>query len=108
MATIIPRAIGLGISEKDTWTMTPAEIIEAITTRSKEVMHQLKFFDFLNAKSIANNLVVHGVEDIKTADYLTLPPEPEKKRDIAQDPKQRDFLIKLFAAVQEREARKHG
>jgi hypothetical protein len=89
--------------------MTPAEIIEAITARSKETMHQLRFMDHLNARAIANNLAVHGVEDVTPADYLTLPPEPEKRREVvAQDPKQRDFLIKLFAAVQERENRKHG
>lgn len=109
MAELIPRAIGLGIPERDTWTMTPAEIIEAVKARSKEVLHLLRFLDLTNAKAIANNRAAHGEKGCRPADYTILPAEDREAASMKGRPQwQTEYLIKLFAMIKEREAARHG
>jgi hypothetical protein len=82
MATGISRAIGLGLTDAEMWTMTPAEIFEAIAARAQENTDNLRFFDTLNARFRALYAAAHGVKNATPADYLLLPPEPEEESDV--------------------------
>jgi hypothetical protein len=107
MAKVIPAAIGLGIEESQTWTMTPEEIIRAVEARAKQARNSLRVFDIHLARLTAFYGAAHGVKNTTPADYLTLSPETEEKKEaVPQSPEQQAFLLKLFAAIQERENKK--
>jgi hypothetical protein len=107
MAEVIPQAIGLGIEETQTWTMTPKEIIRAIETRAKQARNSLRAFDIHLARLTAFYGAAHGVKNTNPEDYLTLSPEPEEKKEpVPQSPEQQAYLLKLFAAIREREDKK--
>lgn len=106
MARIIPEAIGLGIEESQTWTMTPEEIIKAVEARMKQARNNLRVFDIHLARLTSFYGAAHGVKNTAPADYLILPPETEIREPVPQSPEQQAFLLKLFAAIQERENKK--
>jgi hypothetical protein len=93
MAKIIPRAIGLcNLTEDQTWVMTPGEILGKIEANGKDREDLLRFFDMLNAKSIAENRAVHGSEDECAAKYLILPPKEEETEDDVDPEAVKDYL----------------
>jgi hypothetical protein len=69
MADIIPVAIGCGITEERTWTMTYAELITEIEARRANREKEHQFLDHLNGKFCAIYASFHGVESCPL-DYM--------------------------------------
>ena len=107
MAELIPLVIGsCGIPEAKTWTMTPAELAETANAHAKYHMQDLRFFDTLAARYLSLYASAHGAKNPKPADFLILPPEPANTAKTAaqqQTPEQQAFMLKLYAAIAERQ-----
>ncbi len=71
MADIIPLAIGYGIPEKETWTMTPAEIITANRAAAKR--HRLDLYDidgiFASVKKFFGGKDGSDIDDFRIYEY---------------------------------------
>lgn len=96
MAKVIPLAVGYGISETETWTMTPAEIIRTVEARNHQHMHDLKGIDILFAGFKALYAAAHGVHD---ADYseFRMYRDPTKEEDMT--PAEWEHHLRLIAAT---------
>lgn len=79
MDMIIPHAIGYGLDERDTWNMTPAEILTFVNSRRKHERNLLSAFDTMNAMIIANIRASQGEKGVKPSDYLVIPKDEEKE-----------------------------
>lgn len=81
MADIIPLAIGIGkLTIDQTYTMTPAEILEHIEAMSKQHRRDLEFFDLWNARHYSLYSAAHGVENTKPSDYLLFPKDEKEEK----------------------------
>jgi len=96
MAKTIPLAVGYGIPEKETWTMTPAEIIGTIEARSNQHMSDLKVVDILFAGGKALYASAHGVQD---ADYSEFRMYRDKNKEEDMTPAEWEHHLRLIAAT---------
>ena len=69
MADIIPIAIGCGISEERSYTMTFAELMEEIEILQQDRRRKNQFLDLLNAKFCSVYASFKGVES-RPADFM--------------------------------------
>lgn len=71
MALLIPDAIGLcNLTEEQTWTMTPAEIMAKIEAKAGDRLDLLRSFDQLHADLLTFYVSAHGVKDATRDNYL--------------------------------------
>lgn len=104
MAGLIPLAIGVGIEESRTWSMTPAEIVEAIKARTRAAQDNLRFFDLQFGRALAYYASAHGVRNAKPADYLIIPQEKSDDERESKYPRKGDSpemimkKLKIFTA----------
>jgi hypothetical protein len=97
MAGTIPLAIGYGLSDQETWTMTPAEIFEVIDNRARQRMRDLRGIDTLIAGVKSLYAAAHGVKDAVPADFRMFPDEPGKDDGSALDMTPDAILDRAFA-----------
>lgn len=77
MAPLIRTAIGYGITEKETWTMTPAEISEAVECIAAQRRTDLQIIDIVVAGAKAMYAAAKGVEKAVLDDYRVLKDDDE-------------------------------
>jgi hypothetical protein len=85
MATLIPLAIGYGITEERMDTMTYAEIIREVNARADRSLQDLRNIDILFAGVRSHHAALHGVEGKAPKDYLMFPENAEEDQDNSPD-----------------------
>jgi len=87
MADLISLAIGYGLTDQETWTMTYAEIVEAIRCRAKQRHDDLSIIDLIVAGIKTLYATAHGVKDPNLEDYTVLSrdEDDEHEQDMSPD-----------------------